>query len=147
MAQDVHPSDLLQAPPATRPDPNFDGFVHGFRTVDGVRLHYLHRPALMRDHLQQNLGVGVQEHQKASAQPSEQSVDHLRDRGTEEARAFYRNEPTLALSRPWSYRRNSRSRASSGSRPMYDGQRWISPDHGSIHAREDAADAAIVFST
>lgn len=41
MAQDIHPSFLVQASPATRLDPDLDGFVHGFRTVDGVRLHYV----------------------------------------------------------------------------------------------------------
>ena len=32
---------VVQAVPASRPEPGLDGFAHGFRTVDGVRLHYV----------------------------------------------------------------------------------------------------------
>ena len=32
---------LIEAPPATRPDPELPGFEHRFATVDGVRLHYV----------------------------------------------------------------------------------------------------------
>jgi pimeloyl-ACP methyl ester carboxylesterase len=32
---------VIEATPPSRPDPQLDGFEHGFRTVDGVRLHYV----------------------------------------------------------------------------------------------------------
>lgn len=31
----------IEAVPPSRPDPELEGFEHGFRTVDGVRLHYV----------------------------------------------------------------------------------------------------------
>lgn len=32
---------VIEAMPPSRPDPKLEGFEHGFRTVDGVRLHYV----------------------------------------------------------------------------------------------------------
>ncbi len=32
---------MVEALPASRPDPHLPGFAHGYRTVDGVRLHYV----------------------------------------------------------------------------------------------------------
>ena len=32
---------MIEAAPSSRPDPELQGFEHGFRTVDGVRLHYV----------------------------------------------------------------------------------------------------------
>ncbi len=32
---------VIEAVPASRPDPYLEGFEHGFRTVEGVRLHYV----------------------------------------------------------------------------------------------------------
>ena len=34
-------SRVIEAVPPSRPDPQLHGFEHGFRTVDGVRLHYV----------------------------------------------------------------------------------------------------------
>jgi pimeloyl-ACP methyl ester carboxylesterase len=33
--------ERIETEPATRPDPDLDGFAHRFATVDGVRLHYV----------------------------------------------------------------------------------------------------------
>ncbi|WP_375508907.1 alpha/beta fold hydrolase [uncultured Caballeronia sp.] len=35
------PTRPIQATPASRPDPDLDGFEHGFQTVDGIRIHYV----------------------------------------------------------------------------------------------------------
>lgn len=35
------PTRIIGATPASRPEPALDGFLHQFRTVDGVRLHYV----------------------------------------------------------------------------------------------------------
>ncbi len=32
---------MVEAAPSSRPDPQLQGFEHGFRTVEGVRLHYV----------------------------------------------------------------------------------------------------------
>jgi pimeloyl-ACP methyl ester carboxylesterase len=37
----AQPNAAVEAAPASRPDPSLDGFAHGSRTVDGVRLHYV----------------------------------------------------------------------------------------------------------
>ncbi len=37
----TQPRAIVSAAPATRPHPGLDGFAHGFRTVDGVRLHFV----------------------------------------------------------------------------------------------------------